>query len=77
MLATQRLKEDKSFCKEVLYQFGTLGLVILDRSRKFDFDRKKLYGQSAMSMSKFSTGMSLNEIERELGKALSGCFRNL
>lgn len=76
LLASERLKEDKFFCEDVLYQFGTIGLVILDRSRKFNFDRKKLYGQSSASMSKFSAGMSLNEMEREIGKALSACFRN-
>jgi hypothetical protein len=27
-------------------------------------------------MSKFSLGVSLEEIERELGKALSACFKN-
>ena len=74
-MANQRqLEEEKKFTKSVLRKWGTLGLVVYHRSKKLNFDRRLLIGQSKHTMHKFSLGVNLNDIERELGQALSSCF---
>ena len=74
-MANQRqLEEEKKFTKSVLRKWGTLGLVVYHRSKKLNFDRRLLIGQSKHTMHKFSLGVNLNHIERELGKALFSCF---
>lgn len=70
-----RAIEEKNFCRQVLRTWGTVGLVVLFRSRVLNFDRKMLYGQSQNSMSKFSSGMRLDEIEREIARAVNNSFK--
>ena len=50
--------------------WGSLGIVLISRAKKFEFDRKKLHG-STSGMSKFSLGMSLLQIEKELSSAIN------
>ena len=70
------MDEDKKFNTRVLQTWGTIGLVVYKRSKLLSFDRKMLVGQASnLSMSKFSLGVSLEEIEREIAKALSACFK--
>lgn len=74
MAGQRQLDEEKRFVKSVLHKWGTLGLVVYHRSKKLNFDRRLLIGQSKHTMNKFSLGVSLVDIERELGKALCSCF---
>ena len=48
--------------------------MILNRAKKFNFDRKKLFGRGHSSMNNFSVGMSLLEIERELSTAINSAL---
>lgn len=75
-LATQRQQEEeKRFIQRILSNWGTIGLVVYERSKKLNFDRRLLVGQAKHTMSKFSLGMSIEDIEREIGKAVENCFR--
>ena len=74
-LAQQRLKEDKVFAKHVLATWGTIGLEVWQRSRRLNFDRKNLLGQSLATMSKFSSGMSLRDIENIIARSIRESFR--
>jgi len=73
-IALIRANEQKNFLNQVLKTWGTLGLVILDRSKRFGFDRKKLFGCRNATMSRFSAGMTLTDIEKELTKAVNSAL---
>ena len=68
----RRTKEDEQFLKDVLSKWGSIGLVIVGRSRKLGFDRRKLNGGATVSM--FSSGMSLRSIEPEITAAVTKAF---
>lgn len=75
-MATQRQQEEeKRFIQRILSNWGTIGLVVYERSKKLNFDRRLLVGQAKHTMSKFSLGMSIEDIEKEIGKAVENCFR--
>jgi hypothetical protein len=76
MLGQRQMDEEKRFNTRILENWGTIGLVIYNRSKLLSFDRRNLVGQPPnLSMSKFSLGVQLEEIEREIAKAVSACFK--
>ena len=58
--------------QSVLSRWGSVGLVVVGRSRKLGFDRRKLNGEATISM--FSARLPMSAIECELAAAVTKAF---